>query len=118
MYGSLMVVILPMPETWLCCALLVMGFISLVDKIEFMLISSRHICIRSMRKILGLFSGCVQEKYENIVAVDSRPREDRPAVVETEPLYVSTFGRTMASVLAAKLKKVLTFSCSKISGLK
>ena len=27
---------------------LVMGFISLVDEIQFMLISSRHICIRSM----------------------------------------------------------------------
>ena len=27
---------------------LVMGFISLVDEIEFMLISSRHICIRSI----------------------------------------------------------------------
>ena len=29
---------------------LVMGFISLVDEIQFMLISSRHICIRSMQK--------------------------------------------------------------------
>ena len=27
---------------------LVMGFISLVDEIQFMLISSRHICIRSI----------------------------------------------------------------------
>ena len=27
---------------------LVMGFIALVDEIQFMLISSRHICIRSM----------------------------------------------------------------------
>ena len=28
---------------------LVMGFISLVDEIQFMLISSRHICIRSIQ---------------------------------------------------------------------
>ena len=30
---------------------LVMGFISLVDEIQFMLISSRHICIRSIRHV-------------------------------------------------------------------
>ena len=30
---------------------LVMGFISLVDEIQFMLISSRHICIRSINKL-------------------------------------------------------------------
>ena len=28
---------------------LVMGFVSLVDEIQFMLISSRHICIRSIK---------------------------------------------------------------------
>ena len=40
---------------------LVMGFISLVDEIEFMLISSRHICIRSMIK--------VKRRIENMICV-------------------------------------------------
>ena len=34
---------------------LVMGFISLVDEIQFMLISSRHICIRSMEQVILVF---------------------------------------------------------------
>ena len=35
---------------------LVMGFISLVDEIQFMLISSRHICTRSIDTITKAFS--------------------------------------------------------------
>ena len=37
--------------TNLCTLFLVMGLISLVNKIQFMLISSPHICIRSMEGI-------------------------------------------------------------------
>ena len=51
-----MVVSLPMPTslkrdciTNFDMLFLVMGFISLVDEIQFMLISSRHICIRSIQ---------------------------------------------------------------------
>ena len=42
---------------------LVMGFISLIDEIQFMLISSRHICIRSIRQRSADFS-CGLDKIQ------------------------------------------------------
>ena len=44
---------------------LVMGFISLVDEIQFMLISSRHIYIRSILSITGcaLYSGLNEAQF-------------------------------------------------------
>ena len=44
---------------------LVMGFISLVDEIQFMLISSHHICIRSM--LPAKFSILHYHRYSHIL---------------------------------------------------
>ena len=63
---------------------LVMGFISLVDKIQLMLISSRHICIRSMAMENRLSKMCqgrdgkvsVNTVYFFLIQIGSTPLHD------------------------------------------